>query len=103
MNTNQMSDIENHRQDEIKIGHGEIAQRASALWEMAGHPIGRDAEFWLQAEAELLGARKRICLPDAGARTSTRSAKQPARSVRRFKDKEPAQKGAPMQQQVLRR
>lgn len=30
----------------------EISWRARDLWERAGHPHGRDLEFWLQAEAE---------------------------------------------------
>jgi hypothetical protein len=103
MNMNQTSDKVNHSQDEIKIGHGEIAQRASMLWEMAGHPIDRDAEFWLQAEAELLGASQRVRLPELNARTPTRSVKQPAPSPQMFQNKKLAQKAAPMQEQTLRR
>jgi hypothetical protein len=30
-----------------------IAARAHALWEQAGHPNGRDLEFWAQAEQQL--------------------------------------------------
>jgi len=30
-----------------------IAVRAHALWEQAGHPNGRDLEFWVQAEQQL--------------------------------------------------
>jgi hypothetical protein len=30
-----------------------IAARAHALWEQAGHPNGRDLEFWVQAEQQL--------------------------------------------------
>jgi len=103
MNTNQASDKANHSQDEIRIGHGEIAQRASLLWEMAGHPIDRDAEFWLQAEAELLGTSQRVRLPELDARIPTRSVKQPARSPRLFQDKKLAQKAAPMREQILRK
>jgi hypothetical protein len=31
----------------------EIRARAHELWEQHGRPVGRDEEFWLQAEAEL--------------------------------------------------
>jgi hypothetical protein len=30
-----------------------IASRAYALWEQAGRPLGRDVEYWLQAESQL--------------------------------------------------
>jgi hypothetical protein len=30
----------------------EIRKRAHELWEQHGRPIGRDEEFWLQAESE---------------------------------------------------
>jgi hypothetical protein len=33
--------------------HEEIGHRAHELWVKHGRPIGRDKEFWLQAEAEL--------------------------------------------------
>lgn len=33
--------------------HKIIAMYAKKLWEEAGEPIGRDEEFWLQAEQEL--------------------------------------------------
>jgi Protein of unknown function (DUF2934) len=31
----------------------EIRARAHELWEQNGRPLGRDLEFWLQAESEL--------------------------------------------------
>jgi hypothetical protein len=31
-----------------------IAERAYAIWEQAGRPAGREEEFWLRAEAELV-------------------------------------------------
>jgi hypothetical protein len=31
----------------------EIRLRAHELWEQHGRPVGRDVEFWLQAESEL--------------------------------------------------
>jgi hypothetical protein len=33
--------------------YAEIAKRAYALWELEGHPAGRDVDHWLAAEAEL--------------------------------------------------
>jgi len=53
------SDNENHYQNQIEVSRDEIAQRACQLWEAAGQPEGRDAEFWLQAEAELLATTRR--------------------------------------------
>lgn len=35
----------------------EISYLASRLWEKAGRPDGRDLEFWLNAEKQLLAAR----------------------------------------------
>jgi Protein of unknown function (DUF2934) len=32
----------------------EIKARARELWEQNGRPAGRDLEFWLQAEAEMI-------------------------------------------------
>lgn len=32
----------------------EIEVRAQALWEEAGRPGGRDLDFWLQAEQEIV-------------------------------------------------
>jgi Protein of unknown function (DUF2934) len=31
----------------------QISARAHELWEQHGRPVGRDEEFWLQAEAEV--------------------------------------------------
>lgn len=36
----------------------EIAQLAFRIWEMRGRPSGRDEEFWLQAEAQLVSERR---------------------------------------------
>ncbi|QOZ65917.1 DUF2934 domain-containing protein [Bradyrhizobium arachidis] len=33
--------------------HHQISDRAYELWEQAGHPTGRDLEFWLEAEREI--------------------------------------------------
>jgi hypothetical protein len=89
---NTTADKETRNQDQIKVGHDEIAQRACQLWETAGQPVGRDAEYWLQAEAELLGVTQRGRSPEAGARRQVGSAKQPGRSPRPFQQMKPAQK-----------
>jgi hypothetical protein len=36
--------------------NNEIANRAYLLWEQASRPQGRDLEFWLQAENDILAA-----------------------------------------------
>jgi len=36
----------------------EISHMAFQLWEKAGHPEGRDLEFWLEAETRLLSLQK---------------------------------------------
>jgi hypothetical protein len=33
----------------------EITVRAREIWEQNGRPVGRDLEFWLQAESEFRG------------------------------------------------
>ena len=35
----------------------QIRGRAHELWEQHGRPAGRDVEFWLQAEEEVVGGR----------------------------------------------
>ena len=36
----------------------QIRMRAHQLWEQHGRPVGRDEEFWLQAERELREGRR---------------------------------------------
>lgn len=43
---------------ESRPTHEEIAQRAKALYEQSGSVPGRDLENWLQAESQLVAARK---------------------------------------------
>jgi len=95
MNLNTNSNEENRNQNQIKIGHSEIVQRASQLWEQAGHPVGRDTEIWLQAEAELLADGQRLGSPGADARKGTQSAKRLNRAPQPFQNMLPAQKAAP--------
>ena len=103
MNINTTSDKENNNQNQIKFSHDEIAQRASKLWELAGHPVGRDAEYWLQAEAELLAAKQRARLPEPGALRRARSVKQISPLPQPLQDKKPGQKAVRMQEETSRR
>jgi hypothetical protein len=62
------SDKENHNQNQIEVSRDEIVQWACQLWEAAGRPDGRDAEFWLQAEAKLLATAQRGHSLEVGTR-----------------------------------
>ncbi len=42
-----------------KVSHDEIAQRAKQIWELEGRQSGRDIEYWLRAERELVASRNR--------------------------------------------
>jgi Protein of unknown function (DUF2934) len=41
----------------VELRREEVARRALQLWRAAGRPTGRDLEYWLQAEVELLSER----------------------------------------------
>ena len=41
----------------IELSRHEVADRARRLWKAAGSPTGRDLEYWLRAEVELLLAK----------------------------------------------
>jgi sporulation protein YlmC with PRC-barrel domain len=41
----------------VELPREEVARRALRLWKAAGQPTGRDLEYWLQAEVELLSER----------------------------------------------
>ena len=42
----------------IELGRDEVAHRARQLWQAAGQPTGRNLEYWLQAELELVSERR---------------------------------------------
>jgi hypothetical protein len=44
--------LRRHRETR-RINH-EVKARARELWEQSGQPAGRDLEFWLKAESEIL-------------------------------------------------
>ena len=43
---------------EVVGNHNEISCLAFQLWEKAGNPEGRDLEFWLAAETQLLALQR---------------------------------------------
>lgn len=45
----------------------EIARRAFEIWQENGQPSGRDVEFWLKAELQVLGADGSVRADGAGA------------------------------------
>ena len=73
---------EEHHQEQISVSCDEVARRAYELWEAAGRSAGKDMEFWLQAEAELLAARRRGRPSEAGDAQASQPPKQPGRSRR---------------------
>jgi hypothetical protein len=42
----------------VELRRDEVARRTLRLWKAAGRPTGRDLEYWLQAEVELLSERQ---------------------------------------------
>ena len=46
----------------VELRRDEVARKALQLWKAAGRPTGRDLEYWLQAEVELLSERQH-CRP----------------------------------------
>ena len=61
-----------------KLCSQEVAQRAYLLWEQEGSPHGKDVEYWLKAEAQLLAAQKKEL--DLVKATSKLSAPAPQKS-----------------------
>ena len=56
----------------------QVEARAYALWESEGKPQGRDLDHWLQAEAEIMGARETassVNLPNPTASPTGRKTK----------------------------
>ena len=49
---------ENREPTEAEALRRQVEARAYALWESEGKPQGRDLDHWLQAEAEIMGARE---------------------------------------------
>ena len=51
----------------VELRRDEVARRTLRLWKAAGRPTGRDLEYWLQAEVELLSERQHCRSNWAGA------------------------------------
>ncbi len=51
----------------MKLNNDQIARRAYELWQQAGCLPGRDQDYWLQAERELLAATGSSAKPAASA------------------------------------
>ena len=45
-------------ENSVRVAESQISVVAYKLWESAGHPAGRDLEFWLNAEKQLRAASK---------------------------------------------
>ena len=45
-------------ENSVGVTESQIGVAAYKLWESAGHPSGRDLEFWLNAEKQLRAASK---------------------------------------------
>jgi hypothetical protein len=43
----------------MAVSHDEIARLAKQIWECEGRQAGRDMEYWLRAEGQLLSNQKR--------------------------------------------
>jgi len=70
-------------ESETSANRAEIARLAQQIWEREGRQAGRDLEYWLQAERELLGRRNlasptrprprpAVTVPSPGARKPIR-------------------------------
>jgi len=64
-------------QSGIRPSADEIEKRAYFLWEQEGKVEGRDVEYWLQAEAQLVASQKQeVELQSATAKLSSPPPKQ---------------------------
>ncbi len=61
-----------------KPTHEEIAERARAIFEASGRVPGRDMDNWLQAEAQLIAARK----AETERKADSKASANPARANR---------------------
>jgi hypothetical protein len=59
-NQNLATPMDSSAQNKMQPAGHKIAVIAYSLWEKAGRPVGRDIEFWLEAERQINSAR-----PDA--------------------------------------
>jgi hypothetical protein len=57
VNANEMN-MQNTIEHSVRVKESEIGAVAYRMWEKAGHPAGRDLQFWLDAEAQLRAVAK---------------------------------------------
>jgi Protein of unknown function (DUF2934) len=43
----------------VQVGHEDIAELARQMWEREGRQVGKDLEYWLRAERQLLSRSDR--------------------------------------------
>jgi hypothetical protein len=65
MNMSTAANQEARSQKPTRVTRDEVVRLAYQLWQAAGQPSGRDLEYWLEAEAELL-ANRHQCPPKVG-------------------------------------
>jgi hypothetical protein len=74
----------NYNPNESNLCRDEIAKRAYFLWEKEGKVQGRDEQYWLQAETQLIASRKQeIELQKSSSKLTTVDSKvtqKPAKS-----------------------
>ena len=66
--------MNNTTQQSVRVNESEIRVVAYNMWETAGHPAGRDLQFWLDAEAQLRSAAKAASAPLVAPLTPVASA-----------------------------
>ena len=44
-------------ENDVQVRHEDIAELAKQIWESEDRQVGRDLEYWLRAERELLSSR----------------------------------------------
>jgi hypothetical protein len=44
-------------ENDVQVRHEDIAELAKKIWESEDRQVGRDLEYWLRAERELLSGR----------------------------------------------
>jgi hypothetical protein len=70
-------------ESETPATRDEVARLAQQIWEREGRQAGRDLEYWLQAEQELIGRRNLASptrsRPATAARVPSQRARKPIR------------------------
>jgi hypothetical protein len=73
-------------ENETPAARDDIARLAQQIWEREGRQAGRDLEYWLQAERELLGRRNLTSATRPRPRTAATVPSQGARKPIRLPD-----------------